>query len=489
MKTRTMSLILLLVVIVLQSSACGKAATPTATSIPFTKTPAPPSATPVPPTQTPLSPSMTLQEGNSLSRTLIQKPPTNEITNNRIGDMFPLDRHPSPCPKWDEDWSFTHMDKLGLRWARLSVDWMDYYQAESAGQFSQPEVNACQDEIVSGLADIGTTIMLVIVFWDETLHVEENYPRYQKEEEIQRYLDHARFLVRHFKGRVQYYEILNEPVNGPPQQHVELTDYINLIHRVIPVIREEDPEAKIVVGGATDLRQDYSREYFFGVLQSDVMPLVDGVSTHSMYGVSPQYDETRQYYYDYPSMIQTIKDTATTHGFKGEYFAEEMDWRTALNPNPYEPGEYTETVAAKYYSRGIMINLGLDVWAGIGGERYDEIPPVVNVVQNLSTTMAGAKPESLSLTIQSQANNIATYAFQADNEVRLIALWTDGIAVDDDPGVPAMLTFSGFANWNASAIDVLYGFEQPLVTNSENGDLIISNLSIKDYPIIIRLAE
>jgi hypothetical protein len=136
-----------------------------------------------------------------------------------------------------------------------------------------------------------------------------------------------------------------------------------------------------------------------------------------------------------------------------------------------------------------MMNLGMDFWTGIGGERYDEIPPIVEVVQNLSTTMAGTKPESLALTIQSEAKNMATYAFQADNEVRLIALWTDGIAVDDDPGVPATLVTSGFANWNASAIDILHGFEQPLVTSSENGDLIISNLSIKDYPIIIRLSK
>jgi len=65
MKTRTISLILLLVIIVLLSGACGKSSIPASTlvqpiasSISTTKTPAQPSATPVPPTQTPLSPSM-----------------------------------------------------------------------------------------------------------------------------------------------------------------------------------------------------------------------------------------------------------------------------------------------------------------------------------------------------------------------------------------------------------------------------------------------
>ncbi len=429
---------------------------------------------------------LAIQDGNGLPRVGIVTKGLSELANNRIGDMFPLDPHPLPCPKWDEDWSFTHVRDLGLKWVRLSVDVMEYNQAQSMGLYSQSEINACQDEIVSGLAANDVTIMHVIVFWDETLHVGENYPRYQKEEEIQRYLDYARFIVRHFKGRIKYYEILNEPVNGPPQQHVELADYINLIRRVVPVIREEDPEAKIVVGGATDLRHAYSREYFFGVLRSDIMPLVDAIAAHPMYGASPQYDEIRQYYYDYPSLVQEMRDVASAHGFSGEYFAEEMSWRTSVNSNPYEPWEYTATVAAKYYARGIVMNLGMDVWAGVGGEMYDTIPPIVEVVQNLGTVMAGAKPEGSPVEIQSGAANIASYTFSLPDGDRLIALWIDGVAVDDDPGVPATLTFPGTSAQKAIGIDVLNGFEQELVTETENGNMVIRNLFIKDYPIILR---
>lgn len=432
---------------------------------------------------------MALQEENNLPRTQLQKKPIKEMANNHIGDMFPLDRHPAPCPQWDEDWSFTHVKKLGLKWVRVAVDWMDFSQVESSGQYSQSEINTCQDEMVSGLADNNITIMLVITYWDETLHVEEGYPRYHKEIEIQHYLDYARSIVHHFKGRVQYYEILNEPLHNTPQQHVELADYINLIRRVVPVIHEEDPEAKVVVGGATDLRHDYSHDYFFEVIQSDAMPLVDAISTHPMYGVSPQYDEVRQYYYDYPSLVQKIKDTASAHGFKGEYFAEEMVWRTNINPNPYEPFEYSFIEAAKYYARGIIINLGLDFWAGIGGEKYDITPPIVKVVQNLSSVMSGVRPESVSMEIQTDAQNLVTFTFQADNGDRLVAIWADSNAVDEDPGVPATLLISGFADWKASAMDPLNGIEQPLITDTENSNLILSKLSIKDYPIIIRLSK
>jgi len=495
MKTRKTLLAILVAAIAFQSSACGKSVLPTTTPLPPTATPIPRTATPVPPTetpmlptQTPLPPSMILQEGNNLPRNLLQMQPISELANNRIGDVFPIDS--MSCPEPDQgNWSFAHVGNLGLKWVRLSLDRMDSSQAQSMGLYSQFKVNECQDKLISWLVEDNVTIMYTIVFWDETLQVGENYPRYHNEEEIQRYLDYARFIVRHFKGKIKYYEILNEPLHGEPQQHVELNDYVNLIRRVAPVIREEDPDAKIVVGGATDLRHKWSYDYLFGVLESDIMPLVDAIGLHPMYGASPHYEEIEQYYYDYPAMIQTIKDTAIARGFNGEYIAEEMCWRTAINPNPYEPGGYTETIAAKYYARGIVINLGLDVWAGIGGERYDEIPPIANVVQNLSVTMAGTRPESLPLTIQSEAKNIVDYTFLLNNEGYLVTLWTDGMAVDDDSGVTATLAISGFAEWNASAIDVLHGFEQPLNTSNENGNLIISNLLIKDYPIIIRLSK
>jgi hypothetical protein len=38
-------------------------------------------------------------------------------------------------------------------------------------------------------------------------------------------------------------------------------------------------------------------------------------------------------------------------------------------------------------------------------------------------------------------------------------------------------------------IDVLYGFEQQLITSSENDNLVLRGLLIKDYPIVLRITE
>jgi len=271
------------------------------------------------------------QEGNHRPTNPIVPKRFLQLAGNRLGDVFPLDPHDAPCPQADNDWAFTHVGDLSLKWARLSVDRLEWQQARDLRRFSGSDINACQDQIVTLLAANDITIMHTIVHWDSILHA-DRYPDYRNEEEIQRYLDYARLIVRHFRGRVRYYEVLNEAV-----AYVELPDYLELIRRVVPVIREEDPDAKIVVGGSTNLLYQYASDYLFGVLGSDVMPLVDGIATHPMYGPSPQYADVRQYYYNYPTLVQEIKTVAAAHGFTGEFFAEEMVWRTARNPNPYEP--------------------------------------------------------------------------------------------------------------------------------------------------------
>jgi len=75
------------------------------------------------------------------------------------------------------------------------------------------------------------------------------------------------------------------------------------------------------------------------------------------------------------------------------------------------------------------------------------------------------------------------------NGEMLFAMWTDGIAVDDDPGIETSLTIPGFSASQVVGIDVLYGLEQELVTVAEDGNLIISGLMIRDYPFLIRVSD
>jgi hypothetical protein len=289
---------------------------------------------------------------------------------------------------------------------------------------------------------------------------------------------------------VEYFEIWNEPNLENIIQSIELEDYINLIKRTVPVIRQEYPEAKIVVGGVSYIREQSVFDYLLGILKSDdIMPLVDGVSWHGMYGTSPEYEFHRQYYYDYPSIVEEIKETAIAHGFRGEYISDELSWLTPATP-AYPETYYSETICAKYYARGIIMHLGMDVIVSQFYAVPGEHPlTIVHTLQNLSTIIAGTESKDLPIEIQSEGTKLVNYTFSLPDGDHLIAFWEDGVAVDVDPGIPATLTIPNFIAEKVTGIDVLRGFEQELITSTENGNLVIHDLLVKDYPLILRLSE
>jgi hypothetical protein len=378
---------------------------------------------------------------------------------------------------------------LGLKWIRLTEGWFDWNEVAATGDYSDLYVSPVLDDVVSNILDEGIQIMYVLNYWDKNIVTGENYSRFKSEEEIQRYIEYVRFSVNHYRGRVQYYELLNEPniLEFGTQQHVDVMDYIELARRTIPAIRQEDPDAKIVVGAVTPFHEPGAYEYLLTIASSDIMPLVDGISWHAGSGASPEY--LPDLYSSYPTQVSEIIKTAWASGFNGEFIAEELHWRTSNNPHSTEYSQYGIIPAAKYHARGIVMHLGMNIKTGLALENIDQLTSLSMVIKNLSTALAGAKPENISVEVQSEAINIKIFGFNLPDGDRLIALWTDGIAVDDDPGVIADLTISGFTNGQVIGIDVLYGFEQELRIENVGSNLLIRDLLIKDYPLILRISN
>jgi hypothetical protein len=430
-----------------------------------------------------------LQEGNALPKTRFETTPFGELADNRIGHLNPIGPEDPCLPRenirlqehfyWGTKWLFTGFDE---------GEWLEK-DARKDSWYSRPEITSNQDCIVSSLVENGVTLVVRLTYWDENLHAERQ-PDYGNEQEVQMFLDHTRMIVSHFKGTIPYYSILNEP-----NSYVEVDDYINLVRQVIPIIRAEDPEAKIYVGEIYGIDKRLYHDYLFAILRSDIMPNVDGIVIHPIYGASPQHEESSAYYYAYPSLIQEIKNTATAHGFRGEYLATEMCWGTTVfsTAEPWD-WEYTYPVAAKYYTRGIVMNLGMDVISGFTGiisgpEDAVSDPFIVQAIRNLCSVLAGAKTIDIPIEILSESANIKSYGFLLPNNEMMIALWTDGAAVEDDPGVSSSLIIPGYTGFTATGIDTLYSFEQDLISSNENGELVIRNFNLKDYPTFIRLSK
>jgi len=401
-----------------------------------------------------------------------------ELEDNRIGDfpeLHTLNDRLESLLDTGYKWQKIELLKDGINDGRFwEVDWLT----------EEYRIDPADDDAITDLANSGVSLVACLgCLPDEDGFAERG--RFKTEEEIQQYLNYARQVAAHFKGRIQYYEIWNEPNVQTPNWFVELPDYINLISLTIPVILEKDPGAKFVVGSTTPPDNPDSREYLLGVLRSNIMPLVDVVSWHPMFGTSPEYDCCKDYYYEYPSIVQEIKDVASAYGFTGDYYAAEINWAKTDFPLPPVTGQprYSEIVSAKYYARGIMMHLGMDVIAGIID--WGDNPTQLDVTRHLSTLMAGAKAASLPLEIKSEAMNIASYSFSLSNGDYLLALWTDGVAVEIDPGIIATLTLPNFSAGEVVGIDILYGLVQQLNTITEDGNLVVRDLLIKDYPIIL----
>ncbi len=419
--------------------------------------------------------SLLLQLENNLPITQILALPSRELADNRIGAQF-------DSFGYQESYDLKTVYPQGLTRARVAIAGLEPELVD----WDKPEfsIDPSHDDVITRMAENGLTITYVMTFWDkETYPGGEGAPcaRFQTEGEIERYLEFVRFIVDHFKDRVEYFEIWNEPeIRDYCPKWIRFNDYINLVKRTVPVIREINPEAKIVVGGVSNTRFG-SIDYLFALVESDIMPLVDGISWHPMYGTAPEYDVYADYYYDYPAIVQRIKDTAEANGFVGEYQADELTWRTTNTAIPDQPWVFSPITASKYFGRGALMHRGMDVGVGIGSDYM--------ITPNLCTVMAGVEPVDLPIEIQSTATNIVSYTFTTPDGGYMVALWTNGIAVENDPGVEAILNIPDFSASEVIVKDILYGFEQELIFETESGGLKIPNLLVRDYPILIQLID
>ncbi len=396
----------------------------------------------------------------------------------------------------DNTWngSLDDVTDIGVKLVEVSLYEVEPPIVWSGSEYEIPRVF---DQYINDLNANGVTVNYLLHFWDKEGHangIELSTPRFTTDEQIQDFADYVHFIVDHFKGRIQYYTIWTEPdycgqggikCIRPPQY------YIDLAKAISPVIRDTDPDAKVVLAPVSNLF--FAQDYLFELLDYDaVSSLFDVISWHSMFDTVPDSAFFGDYYYKYPSIIEQIQQRASAHGFQGDYWATGLTWcseefptcHPADQPWPQLP---TDFLAAKYFARAIVMHRGMGLGVTVGGTQPSALWSVPTM-RNLNTVMDGASPAALDVEMETQATNIVSYGFVLPNGDRLFALWTNGAAVEDDPGEKANLTFPGLSAGNVTGIDVLDGFEQQLAASTENDSLVINGLLLRDYPIFLRFS-
>jgi len=419
--------------------------------------------------------------------------PSGELADNRIAVFTCALLHPEYEPEVFPDYGVldaSHILNLGVTRVRLSISNLDPPKIDWG--VSEFEIELEHDAFIDELVGNGILVTFNLNFWDKDYTAEGGrvrYPRFQSNAEMERYLDYVRFIVRHFRGRVDYYELWNEPTVRDCIMEVELQDYIELARRAIPIIKQEDPSAKVIVGSVSFATEPDAQEFLLGVLESDIMPIADVVAWHPMYGTSPEYEYHRDYYYGYAELVRGWRRIAEGNGFDGTFQGDELNWLTPDRQSPTQPwpNEYTERVCAKYFARGILTHLGLvDATSVI---LLGNKPLVFGAIQSLCTAMAGNESIDMPVEIDIDYEGPVAYcSFRYPNGDRMLAVWTDGVAQDEESVAAATITFPGLAAGSVTGIDVLHGFEQELVFEIVGEDTTIRDLLVKDYPILLRMS-
>jgi hypothetical protein len=414
-----------------------------------------------------------------------------------------------------------HYD-LGLKWFRMNnwggvLEW-DFVEQEK-GKY---EIDRRADEAITEAANNGCQIILNLSYgnWLYAAQPKKNFsnqiwqeiydwpPHPVTPEMREGFKNYVRTMVRHFKDRVQWYEVYNEPFYGLEDEGTEgmWKLYCEMFREVAPVIREEDPKAKISVAGDSNPVESQALEYVLKYLGREGMKYVDAFGFHITPSTYPMLKE-------YPSAVKRFRSDAEALGFSGMLMATEYWIGT-----PYPPvesshifaGAYTEICKAKETARVFLLNRALavlafwcDTWkdqmqggAGLFRNSFtaDPIPPqqpepVYYMIRTLCTIMDGAKPAELRIGFSNKADQFDNYNFSLPGKDLLVGVWLPGASQDRHPGVKTDVIVEGVKAVQVVGIDTLNGFVQKLEFRQQVEGIVVPNLLVRDYPLMIKIAR
>ncbi len=212
------------------------------------------------------------------------------IKSSRIGVGFEcLDRD-----MWDPNQAWPVLDALGVKWARVQTGWAKTEKEEGIYDF------AWLDEIVDKIIERGVTPWLSLSYGNPVYTEDAPYhgvgkPPVYTDREKTGWHNYITALVTHYKDRVSYYEIWNEPdllSFFKPIPKAEL--YVQLVKQTVEPLRAIQPDAKVIGGAIAWGMTPWSMKYFEDCLEAGLHNYIDIVTYHG-YKTVPERHTTQEY--------------------------------------------------------------------------------------------------------------------------------------------------------------------------------------------------
>lgn len=273
---------------------------------------------------------------------------TREIAGSRIGIGFEtLDRF-----MFNPEKVYPHLEELGAKWARVQTGWSRCETQKGVYDF------AWLDKIVDRLISIGVQPFFSVSFGNKLYMPDAPHesavgcvPLYYGEEVRAAWQKYVRALARHFKGRITFWEIWNEP-NIPQFWRPKAPDggdYAELVRLTSLPIRGEIADAQIVGGAMSCLNPSFLEK----ALQNGMAEWIDIFSFHPYqsvpeYNLQNMYDVIRRLLDRYAGG-KPIRIWQGENGCPSQTEGHNDDW--------FGVYDMDEVVQAKWVARRILVDL------------------------------------------------------------------------------------------------------------------------------------
>ena len=169
---------------------------------------------------------------------------------------------------------FALIDELGVVWQRRTCRWSSLETAPGNWDFSD------WDNYVEISRNAGKKILAILAYDTPWVYETENAPRRISSRELPLYLNYVETVVRRYRGKIDAYEIWNEP--NMMEWYGSDQEFITMTRAAIKTIRSIDPDVKILAGSFWRVPKNFIRK----MTRAGVFDEACGLSFHP-YALSP----------------------------------------------------------------------------------------------------------------------------------------------------------------------------------------------------------
>ena len=445
-----------------------------------------------------------------------------QVKESRIGIGFEkLDRD-----VFDPNKAYDKVGELGVKWVRIQSGWERTEKVKGQYDFTW------LDDIVDNLISRGLRPWMCVCYghglYDERaakVFGSVGCPPIHTQEQRDAWIRYVKTLTAHYQGRINYYEVWNEPDGLHCWKHgVSAEEYGEFVAETAKAIKEVDKDAKVVGGAYARLNVHY-----VDTSLSKMAPYIDAVSFH-------EYTADEQKVFGKVKAIRALcniynPDLKIIQGESGSQ-------SRSGGAGALKDGAWTPRKQAKQLLRHSLVDLMSEVefmsyfscmdmiealrgdrsvkstyldygYFGVLGAEFDENgfsigeyapKPSYYALQNLASMFAEeVKTVELPVLFKKEAslrvfgsdvgeNDITFGGFRKPNGSTAMFFWVPTDLMTTEFESTFTLQVAGLGN-EVKLVDPMdgsvYKLPENMVETSEEGHMSLKNVPIKDYPMAL----